>query len=90
MSKEMNDSKREQAAGVYLGPSFYGIIQKGTVMTGSYSGKMENLLEAHPFLTGLIVPTSELAEKRKELNRKDSEMAMLYRRAEQVKEGMYV
>ena len=59
-------------------------------MTGSYSGKMENLLESHPFLAGLIVPTSELAEKRKELNRKDSEMAMLYRRAEQVKEGMYV
>ena len=90
MSTEMNNGKRERAAGVYLGPSFYGIIQKGTVMTGSYSSKMENLLEAHPFLTGLIVPTSELAEKRKELNRKDSEMVVLCRRAEEVKEGMYV
>ena len=87
MKRAMSDGKGTQAAGVYLGPSFYGIIQKGTVLTGRYSSKMEKLLLKHPFLGGLIVPTSELAEKRKELTRRGSELEALYRRAEQIKEG---
>lgn len=28
----MNSKDEKQTAGVYLGPSFYGIIQKGTVL----------------------------------------------------------
>lgn len=86
----MNRDGRKQAAGVYLGPSFYGIVQKGTVFTGEYPPNMEALFLKHPFLEGLVVPTSELAEKRKELYRKGSEMETLYRRARKVKEDMYV
>ena len=86
----MNRDDRKQAAGVYLGPSFYGIVQKGTVFTGEYPPNMEALFLKHPFLKGLVVSTSELAEKRKELYRKGTEMEILYRRARQVKEDMYV
>lgn len=86
----MNKKEKEQAAGIYMGPSFYGIIQKGTVLSGGYSPKMEQLISNHPFLKGLIVPTSQLAKKRKELQEKGSEIAMLYQRAAQIKEERHV
>lgn len=75
---------------VYLGPSFYGIIQKGTALTGGYPEKFQALLDTYPFMKGLLISTEKLAEKRKELKERDSEMALLYRRAEQVKEDKYV
>lgn len=87
MNKE-NGSGRP--AGVYLGPSFYGTVQKGTVMAGQYPPKFQALLEEYPFLCGLIVPVGELAEKRKELKKSGTEMDMLYQKALEVKEGRHV
>ena len=86
----MNSKDEQQTAGVYLGPSFYGIIQKGTVLRGGCSSKMAQLMGAYPFLRGLIVPTSQLAEKRMELRKQDSELFMLYQKAEQIKEEKHV
>lgn len=86
----MNSKDEKQMAGVYLGPSFYGIIQKGTVLRGGCSSKMAQLMGAYPFLRGLIVPTSQLAEKRMELRKQDSELFMLYQKAEQIKEEKHV
>lgn len=86
----MNSKDEKQTAGVYLGTSFYGIIQKGTVLRGGYSSKMAQLMGAYPFLRGLIVPTSQLAEKRMELRKQDSELFMLYQKAEQIKEEKHV
>ena len=86
----MNSKDEKQPAGVYLGPSFYGIIQKGTVLRGGHSSKMAQLMGAYPFLRGLIVPTSQLAEKRMELRKQDSELFMLYQKAEQIKEEKHV
>lgn len=86
----MNSKDEKQTAGVYLGPFFYGIIQKGTVLRGGYSSKMAQLMGAYPFLRGLIVPTSQLAEKRMELRKQDSELFMLYQKAEQIKEEKHV
>ena len=86
----MKSKDEKQPAGVYLGPSFYGIIQKGTVLRGGCSSKMAQLMGAYPFLRGLIVPTSQLAEKRMELRKQDSELFMLYQKAEQIKEEKHV
>ena len=44
----MNSKDEKQTAGVYLGPSFYGIIQKGTVLRGGHSSKMAQLMGAYP------------------------------------------
>ena len=87
----MNSRERTaQTALVYLGPSFYGVIQKGTVTSGEPSPKLRRLTEAHPFLYSLFVPVTELAEKRKQLKKADSELGQLYRKAEQLKEGRHV
>lgn len=83
-------SEKDAAARVYLGPSFYGIIQKGTVMTGGIPPKMQTLLEKHPFLNGLLVPLEELAGKRNEIHKTGTEMNMLYEEARQIKEGKHV
>lgn len=80
------DKKKAAPALVYLGPSFYGIIQRGTVMKGEYLPKFGALLEQHPFLSGLVVPVEQLAEKRGQLSSKESELSALYRKAEQIKE----
>ena len=52
--------------------------------------QMAQLMGAYPFLRGLIVPTSQLAEKRMELRKQDSELFMLYQKAEQIKEEKHV
>lgn len=75
---------------VYLGPSFYGIIQKGTVLAGGYPEKFQTLFNEYPLLNGLLIPIENLAEKRKELKVKNSELALLYRRVERVKEEIHV
>ncbi len=88
--KKGNRNESGSQAVIYLGPSFYGIMQKGTVFKGGYPAKIQALLEEHPFLSGLIIPTGQLAERRKQLMEKDSELFLLYCKAEQVKEEMHV
>lgn len=75
----------EKEAMVYLGPSFPEIIQKGTVLMGGYPPRFGSLMKSYPFLKGLLIPTKELAEKRKELRTADSEISFLYQKAEQIK-----
>lgn len=69
---------------VYLGPSFYGIAQKGMTLRGGYPPKLQALMDANPFMWGLLVPSENLAEKRKQMANKESELAILYRRAKQI------
>ncbi len=66
---------------MYLGPTFYGIIQKGTVFSGGLPPKAEGLVKEYPFLNGLMVPVGRLAEASKELKKAGSVMELLYHRA---------
>ncbi len=71
---------------VYLGPSYYGIVQKGTVFKGQLPPKLDGLVKETPFLEGLIVPVENLAESRKALKKEGSELNALYKRAEEKKQ----
>ena len=82
----MQENKREETARVYLGPSYYGIVQKGTVFRGQLPPKLEALIKGIPFLEGLLVPVENLAESRKALRREGSELNALYKRAEEKKQ----
>lgn len=90
MKKENRKIGTDAPVSVYLGPSFYGIIQKGTALKEGSLPKFDMLLETYPFLKGLVVPAPQLAEKRKQLKTVDSELNALYRKAEQVKEELHV
>lgn len=90
MKKESRKAGADAPVHVYLGPSFFGIIQKGTALKEGSLPKFETLLGAYPFLKGLLVPAAELAEKRKQLRAGDSELNALYRKAEQIKEELHV
>lgn len=82
--KNKSEAAKESEAMVYLGPSFYGVAQKGMVLKGGYPPKFKALMDANPFVWGLMVPAGNLADKRKQLTDKESELALLYRRAEQI------
>ena len=69
---------------MYLGPTFYGIIQSGMVISGGIPPKMAGLMEQYPFLGGLMIPVDRLAEARKELKAKGSVMEVLYKRAVEI------
>ena len=90
MKKESRKTGIDTPVSVYLGPSFYGIVQKGTALKEGSLPKFETLLGAYPFLKGLLVPAAELAEKRKQLRAGDSELNALDRKAEQIKEELHV
>lgn len=90
MKKEYGMLKEAGSVVVYLGPSFYGIMQKGTVIKGGFPDKFRQLLDAHPFLLGLLIPTAQLARKRKEFKIKGGELSVLYHKAEQLKEEINV
>ncbi len=72
----------QEGAVVYIGPSFYGTIQKNSAFSGGFSPKISELIKKYPYLNGLFVPAGELAEARKELRRPGSEKFMLYQKAE--------
>ncbi len=82
MSRRASD-KDESGTGakMYLGPTFFGIVQKGTVFSGGLPPKVAALVKGHPFLGGLMVPVDQLTEARKELKKAGSQMEMIYRRA---------
>lgn len=88
--KKGNRNEPGGQAVIYLGPSFYGIVQKGTAFKGEYPEKLQKLLKEYPFLTGLIIPAGQMAEHRKQLRERDSELFLLFRKAERIKEEMYV
>lgn len=86
--KKSNPNDKETM--VYLGPSFQGLIQKGVVLEQGVSPKVQTLITNNSFLKGLFIPIHELAKKRKELQKKGSEMQQLYQKAEKIKEDNYV
>ena len=90
MKKESRKAGADAPVRVDLGPSFFGIIQKGTALKEGNLPRFDRLLETHPFLKGLLVPVEQLAEKRKQLRAADSELNALYRKAEQIKEELHV
>lgn len=79
--KETGKAEKASAARIYLGPSFYEVIQTGTTFCGSLPPKVAALMVLYPFLRELMVPVERLAEARKELHRKGSAMNLVYERA---------
>lgn len=90
LSEAKKNIQKDKETMAYLGPSFQGLIQKGVVLEQGLSPKMKGLIENNPFIQGLFVPIHQLAERRKELKIKGSELYLLYQKAEKLKEGNYV
>lgn len=82
--KETAQGRAGQAAPtmVYVGPSIKNILQGGTAFKGGYPPKVAEMLKAHPFMAGLMVPAGKLADARKSMADPGGELATLYRRAE--------
>ncbi len=83
--RKVDYRKTGQEATAYIGPSFYGIVEKNTVFRSGLPPRLKKLSEELPFMQGLLVPVSGLARARRELQMLGSEKQMLYRRA--LKEG---
>ncbi|WP_251491326.1 hypothetical protein [Otoolea muris] len=73
--------KTGQEAVAYIGPSFYGIVEKNTVFCSGLPPRLKKLSEELPFIQELLVPVSGLARARKELQTLGSEKQILYQRA---------
>lgn len=66
----------------YIGPTIEHIVQTGAVFRGGYPPKLTALLVKEPFLVELLVPIEKLAESKKIIRIQDSNLNLLYRKAE--------
>lgn len=66
---------------VYVGPSLKNIVQTGAAFKGGYPPKLKQEMRNRPYLSGLMIPTENLAAARKELRRAGSSLNQLYQKA---------
>lgn len=74
----------DSEAVAYIGPSLKRVIQSGAVFKNGYPIKVQNCLSRFPFLTGLFVPISNLAEAKKEVKTVGTGLNVLYGEIEKI------
>lgn len=70
---------------MYVGPSLERIVQEGTVFRNGYPEKFKRVLNSYPILQDLIVPVESLAEVKKSIRNPESDISMVYRKAEKIR-----
>lgn len=70
---------------MYVGPSLERIVQEGTVFRNGYPEKFKRVLNSYPILQDLIVPVESLAEVKKSIRNPESNISMVYRKAEKIR-----
>jgi hypothetical protein len=70
---------------IYVGPSLEYIVQEGTVFRNGYPDTFRRVLSSYPFLQELIVPVKTLAEVKKSIRDPESNISMVYRKAEKIR-----
>lgn len=76
--------RTEREAVAYMGPTLKRVIQSGAVFKNGYPVKVQECLNRYPFLAGLFVPVSGLAEARKEVRTTGTSFNVLYGEAEKI------
>lgn len=74
----------DREAVAYMGPTLKRVIQSGAVFKNGYPVKVQEYLNRYPFLAGLFVPVSGLAEARKEVRTNGTSFNVLYGEAEKI------
>jgi hypothetical protein len=70
---------------MYVGPSLERIVQEGAVFRNGYPEKFKRVLNSYPILQDLIVPVESLAEVKKSIRNPESDISMVYRKAEKIR-----
>lgn len=70
---------------MYVGPSLERIVQEGTVFRNGYPEKFKRVLNSYPILQDLIVPVESLAKVKKSIRDPESDISMVYRKAEKIR-----
>lgn len=70
---------------IYVGPSMEQIVRNGASFRGGFPPRLEELLNAHPFINELMVPPELLAEAKKNIRKSDNNLNTLYRKAENIR-----
>lgn len=70
---------------MYVGPSLERIVQEGTVFRNGYPEKVKRVLNNYPILQDLIVPVESLAKVKKSIRNPESNISMVYRKAEKIR-----
>lgn len=71
---------REAAVGpvAYIGPTIKNVVRSNTVFNHGIPDKLKDFLKEKPIANELMVPLSNLAEKRKELMKENSQLAVFF------------
>lgn len=70
---------------MYVGPTLERIVQEGTVFRNGYPEKFMRVLNTYPVLQDLIVPVESLAKVKKSIRNPESDISMVYRKAEKIR-----
>ena len=84
MTKKIDPSEKKPVGFcVYIGPTILGLIQSGTIYTGSIEEAKSRAAEAigrYPLVEHLIIPGESLAQARADVSAGNTYLGTLYRR----------
>lgn len=74
------NAKKRKESFAYIGPTIKNKIDEGTIFTNGYPKIAKELVVSQPLIQKLFVPLSEYADKKKEVETKDSVLNVIYNR----------
>ena len=74
------NAKKRKESFAYIGPTIKNKIDEGTIFTNGYPQIAKELVASQPLIQKLFVPLSEYADKKKEVETKDSVLNVIYNR----------
>lgn len=70
---------------IYVGPSIDQIVKNGASYCCGFPHRLTELINRYPFMNELMVPSELLAEAKKNIRNSESNLNMLYRKAEKIR-----
>lgn len=75
----------ENGALIYVGPSIDQVVRNGASFCCGFPPKLTEIINKYPFINELMVPSELLAEAKKSIRNSESNLNMLYRKAEKIR-----
>ena len=70
---------------IYVGPTIDQIIKNGASFRCGFPPRLTEIINRYPFMNELMVPSELLAEAKKNIRNSESNLNMLYRKAEKIR-----